>query len=121
MAGKIDKITWGKIVSGNNEYHDIIAIDGNIEERDYPKLKELFGTSHEIGDWEIERLFSNNPDVVIIGVGWVGAVKVPDSLRSTAEKHNVVLNTLKSPKAVTKYNKLIKQDKKVNALIHSTC
>jgi len=120
MAGKV-KIKWGKITAENHKFHDILAIGGQIGERDYNRLKEEFGTSHKIGNWEISKLFTGEPEVIIIGIGYFGAVEVPHELEKQAKKSDIELKLLKSPKAVDKYNSLNIEGKKVNALIHSTC
>ena len=117
----ISKIKWGKIEIAEKKYHDILVYGDTVEERDYPKLKEYFDTSHEIGKWEVEKLFSNDPEVIIIGTGWFGIVKIPDGMKEEAEKKGIKLKILKSNKAVSEYNKLIDSNKAVNALIHSTC
>jgi len=120
MTGGI-KIKWGKITSNNNEYHDVLISNGVIEERDYNRLKEEFGTSHKIGDWEIDKLIQYNPDVIIIGTGYFGAVEVPNELKDRIQKNKFELKFLKSPAAIKEYNSLLSKGKKVNALIHSTC
>lgn len=117
----IDRIKWGKIIVGDKEYHDILFFGDTLEERDYERLKELFGTSHKIGDWEVKKLFSKDPEMIIIGTGWAGVVKVPPAIEKEAKHRGINLKLFKSPKAVKEFNKLTKEGKKVNALIHSTC
>jgi hypothetical protein len=115
------KIKWGKIAISNKEYHDALIYGETVEEREYERLKELFGTAHKIGDWEIKKLFSNDPDTIIIGTGWAGVVKVPPAIEKEAEHRGIELKPLKSPKAVKEFNRLVAEGKKVNALIHATC
>ncbi len=121
MRNKINKIQWGKIFIKDQQYHDILIYNNNIEERDYPKLKKLFGTSHKIGNWETEKLFQGNPEVIIIGKGFFGAVEISDRFKAKTKEIKIELLILTSKRAVKKYNKLVKEGKKVNALIHSTC
>jgi hypothetical protein len=122
MSGmKITYIKWGKIAVNNQKYHDILIYDDTVEEREYDKLKGFYGTGHKIGDWEIKKLLSNNPEVIVVGTGWMGIVEVPEKLKAEVEKRKIILKQLKSPNAVKEYNKLIAEGKKVNVLIHSTC
>ena len=118
---KISKITWGKIIVNGIEYNQILIIGSNIEEREYDRLKSLFGTSHKIGDWEIEKLFSGSPEIILIGTGWDGVLEVHDKIIKQADKLNIKLEILKSEEAISKYNELAKDRKRVNALIHTTC
>ena len=118
---KIDKMKWGKIIVGNKEYHDILVYGDTLEEREYERLKELFGTGHKIGNWEVEKLFSDDPGIIIIGIGWAGCLKVPPIIEKEAKHRGITMKLLKSPRAVKEFNKLMDEGKKVNALIHSTC
>lgn len=117
----IAKIKWGKIIVNDREYHDILVFGDTLEERDYERLKELYGTSHKLGDWEVKRLFSNDPEMIILGTGWAGVLEVPTIIKEEAEHRGIELKLVKSPKAVKEYNKLVQEGKRVNALIHSTC
>ncbi|MDD3648036.1 MAG: MTH938/NDUFAF3 family protein [Candidatus Dojkabacteria bacterium] len=121
MNQKIDKISWGKIKIGDDEYHDVLVSGNSAQERDYPKLQEFFGTSHEIGKWEVDELFNNNPDIIIIGTGWAGVVKIPSGIEDEADKKGINFRKYKSPKAVKEFNRAVGEGKRVNALIHSTC
>lgn len=118
---KISKITWGKIIVNGIEYNQILIIGSKIEEREYDRLKSLFGTSHKIGDWEIKKLFSGSPEIILIGTGWDGVLEVPDEIIKQAKKLNKKLEILKSEEAIRKYNELVKDGERVNALIHTTC
>lgn len=118
---KIDKIQWGKILIKDKQYHDVLIYNNTIEERNYSKLKQIFGTGHKIGDWELQKLLSNNPEIIIFGTGWLSAIKVPKNTQDKIKQKGIRLKLLKSSKAVKEYNRLIQEGKKVNALIHSTC
>lgn len=118
---KIDKVEWGKIEVDGKEYGQVLILDDQILERDSEKLHQLFGTTHKIGDWEVEKLFSDNPEAIIIGTGWTGVLKVSEELKTKSEKLQIRMRALRTPKAVEEYNKLTGEGKKVNSLIHTTC
>ena len=122
---KIDKVEWGKIEINGKKYGQVLIIGDQVIERDSEKLHQLFDTTHKIGDWEVEELFNNSPEVIVIGTGWAGVLKISEELiRQLAEKSEklgVELKILKTPKAVKEYNQLAEEGKKVNALIHTTC
>ena len=73
---KIDKVEWGKIEINGKKYGQVLIIGDQVIERDSEKLHQLFDTTHKIGDWEVEKLFSGNPELIIIGTGWAGVLKV---------------------------------------------
>ena len=120
---RIDSTQFGEIVIDDKKYHQVLIVGDKVEERDYKKLKELFGTSHEIGNWEIEALLSNNPEIIVIGTGQTGAMAAPrqSDFQNRDGGKDVELIVAETPKAIEIYNDRVKLDKRVNALIHTTC
>lgn len=119
----IDSTSFGTVTIDGTTYHQVLIIGDKIEERDWEKLKKLFDTSHEIGEWEVKELVSNKPEVIIIATGQDGAMgkELPAaSLRKQAgESIEIVIEP--TPKAIEIYNEKVKSGKRVNALIHTTC
>ncbi len=119
----INSTEFGNVVIDNKKYNQVLIIGDSVMERDYNKLEELFSTSHEIGDWEVEELLKENPEIIVIGTGQNGAMEVDKpaaNLRKQAGKEIEVI-TAETPKAIEIYNQKTKQGKRVNALIHTTC
>lgn len=117
----IDSTKFGEAIIDNKKYHQVLIIGDLIEERDYKKLEELFGTSHKIGDWEMEKLLSNNPEIIVIGTGQNGAMALDKETieKLQNKKTEVIIET--TPKIIEIYNNQVKLGKRVNALIHTTC
>ncbi|MGB9707066.1 MAG: MTH938/NDUFAF3 family protein [Microgenomates group bacterium] len=118
---KIESVSWGKVKIDGREYHQVLIVGDKVFERDKPKLEELFGTTHQIGDWEEELLLSQNPEIILIATGWSGVLKVTENLKFKIENLGIELKTVLTPKIVSEYNRLVAEGKKVNALIHTTC
>ncbi|HUT44146.1 MAG TPA: MTH938/NDUFAF3 family protein [Desulfobacterales bacterium] len=117
----IDQIDWGKIEVDGQEYRQVLIIGDEVLERDDKKLHQLFNTTHQIGDWEEELLFSGKPEVIVIGNGFDGVLGVSEELKAKSEKLGTELKILKTPQAVEEFNRFSEAGKKVNALIHTTC
>ncbi|MDP2940145.1 MAG: MTH938/NDUFAF3 family protein [Candidatus Omnitrophota bacterium] len=117
----INSTQFGEIIIDNKKYYQVLIIGDKIEERDYKKLKELFGTSHEIGNWEIEALISNNPEIIIIGTGQNGAMEVDEKTIKKFQDKGIETIIATTPKIIEIYNDQVKLGKRVNALIHTTC
>jgi len=116
----INSTQFGSITIDGKKYGQVLIVGDSVYERDYDKLNQIFGTSHRIGDWEIKQLLENGPDVVIIGTGQSGAMEVGKEVEKIKSKGIEVIAEI-TPKAIESYNQKIKQDKKINALIHTTC
>lgn len=118
---KVNKVSWGKVKVDDKDYHQVLLIGDKVFERDGDKLRELFGTTHQIGDWEKKELVSGSPEIVLIATGWSGLVKIEDDFKKELAKRKIVLETVLTPKVVKRYNQLIEEGKRVSALIHTTC
>src|SRR3989344_1518623 len=117
----IDEIKFGSVKIDGKKYHQVLIIGEKIIERESEKLHELFGTSHKIGDWEQATLIAGNPEVILIGDGFQGVLAVEPKVMEKLQKSGAEIIIAHSPAAIHKYNELVKQGKKVNALIHTTC
>lgn len=118
---QINSYSFGEIIIDNKQYHQVLIIGEEVEERDWERLEKEFGTTHRIGEWEKEKLLSNNPEVIIIGTGHQGVLKIDPSLIDLLRKKGIEFFIALTPKAIDIYNQKIKEKRKVNALIHTTC
>lgn len=118
---KIEKISWGKVRVDGKEYHQVLIVGDEVEERDRARLENLFGTTHKIGDWEQRKLLSGNPEIILVASGWSGVLKVNEKFKKQIARLGIELRVVLTPQVVKKYNQLIKEGKQVSALIHTTC
>jgi len=118
---KIEKVSWGKIKVDGQTYHQVLLVGDKVVERDKQKLEKLFGTTHQIADWERKKLLSGPPEIILIAAGWTGILKVDEEFKKQIGKVGTELRTILTPKIVAEYNRLVGEGRKVNALIHTTC
>lgn len=117
----IDSTKFGRVRINGKDYNQVLIVGNKVIERGYEKLKELFNTSHKIGDWEIEELLKENPEIIVIGTGQDGMLEPGNFfIRQMSDRGIEVIST-KTPEAIEIYNEKIKAGKRVNALIHTTC
>ena len=109
----IDSTGFGRIVIDGKKCNDVLIVNNEILERDWGS------GSHRISTGEAEKLLVDSPDVIIVGTGQAGVLKVDNNIIEKLRK-NAELLILKTPEIVKRFNELSK-DKKVNALIHTTC
>ncbi len=117
---KIDEIKFGSITIDGKHFHQVIINDVAVP-RDSAKLNELFGTTHKLGEWEVEALLRGGPKHIIIGSGFQGVLEVQPEVREKLEKSGAKVLILPSPAAVRHYNEMVQEGEKVNILIHTTC
>ncbi len=108
----IDPTNFGEIVIDKKKYRDVLIINTQVFDRNTDD-------AHTISNNESGKLIENNPDVVIIGTGVFGGLKVEERIKEKIGK-NAELIIMKTSHAAEKYNELTK-NKRVNILLHSTC
>jgi len=116
----IDATEFGSItVDGKTYKHDvIIRLSGKVEKRRKRLSKEKYGTSHIISKAEAKFVFEDGCDLLIVGAGQDGNVRLsPEASKYFDEKHCRVL-TQPTPEAIRAFNE--SHGGKI-ALMHVTC
>jgi len=102
-----------------------LKIDGRIYYSDmmvwWDGEREFVEKGHLIDMKLFTRLIRKKPEMVVIGGGQQGRVKIPDDVRSLAGSSKIKLFWEPSDKAVDIFNAMARTGKKVAALVHTTC
>lgn len=121
MAVRFDSTKFGSVTVNGEKYKDVLVVGGKVIPRNLDMLHDRYGTGHVIAPQEVDRLFENDVDFVVVGTGQSGVLKVTEDLKEAARASGTNLIIAKSPKAIVRFNELTKEGKEVNALIHVTC
>lgn len=103
-----------------------ITIDGNKYSRDviiFPdRVKEGWWRreGHRLSLEDLQEVFEFKPEVLVIGTGYSGLMKVPQDVRDYVTTKNIELVVENTRRACQTYNRLC-QSKKVLAAFHLTC
>jgi len=122
----IEEFTWGKFVVLGKEHSESedgrvgagkdIRILGDV----VTKWKERKG--HELTLEMITGIFDHGIDILVIGLGWYGALTCPEAVEQAILHHGITqLILLKTPEACQEYNRLVSEGKKAALLAHGTC
>ncbi|MEM2482750.1 MAG: Mth938-like domain-containing protein [Candidatus Nezhaarchaeales archaeon] len=110
----IDEYEFGKIVIDRRKYNrDVIITSKNV--REWWRVK-----GHEVCVKDLEVIENEDLEVLIIGTGYFGIVKVLPEVEEWAEKKGVELIALPTREACNLYNEK-SREKKVIAALHLTC
>lgn len=111
---KFEGTSFGSVTAGNKKYnHDVhVDPDGNIAPRE---------GDHKVSADEIRTVLKSNPEVIVIGTGQFGCVKLSEEAVRVAEASGVKVVRGRTPKAIKKFNELIDEGKRVAAIVHVTC
>ena len=111
----IDKYSFGNIsIRGKKYKSDLIIYENSVNDAWWRK------EGHNIGIDDIQEVIDKKPDILIIGTGYYGLMKVPSDLIEYLESKDIRVIVKKTKEACDEYNKLY-QNKKVIAAFHLTC
>lgn len=116
---RIENYTFGELCIDNRSYQTdiIITAQGEIKQRD-TKYTLTFQSRHTISLEEIVVLCEEEPEVIIIGTGEHGRVRLSQEAEQYLQKQQIEIIIGRTPVIIEKYNKCTK--KKI-AWLHPRC
>ena len=113
-APRIDNAFFGSLLVDGRKYNNDLVISWNGDVKDRP-------SNHDFTSAEMESILISDPDVVVVGTGHSGMLKVAHDVDVTARLKGVELVVKPTVQAVQEYNKFARLGKRVVAVLHSTC
>jgi Uncharacterized conserved protein len=120
QAMRIDRSEFGSItVDGKTYDHDVmIGLSGRVSKRKKKLSKQQYGTSHVVSKAEAKAVFEKGSDVIIIGSGQEGNVRLSPEAEDYFAKKRCEVLLQPTQKAIRSFNRSAKR--KI-ALMHVTC
>jgi hypothetical protein len=111
----IDHYDFGEIVIDGVKYgYDVIVFDKKVE-------RWVRKESHHVYVDEVKKVLNLEPEVIVIGNGYGGVMKIDEEVKEEIENKNIKLIIQTTKQAVKTFNKLLKEKKKIVGLFHLTC
>lgn len=110
---RITKYSFGSIEINGKSYEDIKIYKNQVLPWHYVEHHTV--TLQDIND------ITADIEILVIGNGQSGLVKVLPEVEEFAEKKKIKLIIAETPKACEIFNDLVRKEKKVAAILHSTC
>ena len=116
----IDGTTFGSIaIDGKTYEHDvIIRLSGQVEKRRKKLSKEKYGTSHIVSKEEAKFIYEDGSDLLIIGAGQEGNVRLSPEASDYFEKKGCAVTAQPAPEAIRSFYE--SRSRKIG-LMHVTC
>jgi len=113
----IEQYTTGShmTVQGTKYYQDLKIIQGDVKDNWWRK------EGHRLAAADISDILSAKPDVLVIGTGYAGNMRVPVSLRTSIESRDIKVIVEKTSEATKTFNCLFTRGKNVAGAFHLTC
>jgi hypothetical protein len=111
----IDSYNFGEITIDGKVYtSDVIIYKVRVDD----SWRRMEG--HKLSIADLEDILQKNPDILIIGTGEAGVMKVPPDVISALEAKGIKVIVMKTGDACKEYNK-ISTSANVAAALHLTC
>ncbi len=113
---KIADYSFGTITVDGQDYESDVIIWPNSVEQCWQRKE-----GHHLRVEDLSRVLQKHPDVLIIGTGHDGVMRVPDSTQQAIRARGINLEVHATNKAVARYNQLQSSNRHVVAALHLTC
>jgi hypothetical protein len=111
----IESYTFGRmVVEGKSFTSDLIIFPDKIQESWWRK------SGHRLCLEDLEEVFQVQPEVIVVGTGFTGLMKVDQEVKKYTQARGVHLIIEKSKKAAERFNEISSQKRTVGAF-HLTC
>jgi hypothetical protein len=102
-------------IEGRTYHSDVKIIDDEVRANWWRKA------GHRLDQSDILDILEKRPDVLVVGTGYAGMMRVPDATREVLEGQGIGLHMEKTGNAVRVFNRLHKQGRRVAGAFHLTC
>ncbi|MCG2767873.1 MAG: Mth938-like domain-containing protein [Anaerolineae bacterium] len=111
----IESYSFGRIVIEGRKYSsDVLVYPESVQDA----WQRLEGHNLQLED--LEDALRHSPDVLVIGTGTFGKMKVTSELKAALEQKGVKVIVARTGQAVRKYNEM-QSEGEVVAALHLTC
>ncbi len=112
----IDEYEFGSIRIGGSDHDGDVIIRGTDITRWWREKGHLLQAA------DIRSMVESSPEVIVVGTGYHGAVKIAEDALSLCREKGIELITRPTTEAVEIYNRLVEEeDRIVFAALHLTC
>lgn len=112
----VEAYDFGTIrVAGTTYTSDVIIMPDTVKDSWWRR------EGHNLCIEDLTDVIEAKPDVLVIGTGYYGRMKVPADIRSYLESKGIEVRAAKTGKAVKEFNELQQRIGKVIAALHLTC
>lgn len=112
----IEEYEFGKIVINGETYHtDVLVFPDRVRDQWWRRK------GHELAIEDLKCVVAAQPEVLIVGTGYSGGLRIPNETKRQLENHHVQLIAKKTPEACSIFNSMIQTRRNVVSALHLTC
>lgn len=112
----IEACSFGSMrVDGKDYDRDLLILPGGVR----PGWRRKEG--HSLCLEDLSAVWAEKPEVLVVGRGQSGVMRIPDPVKKALEQKGVRLVDAETPRAAILFNELVDSGKRVAGAFHLTC
>jgi hypothetical protein len=112
----IENYSFGHMVVDGRDYDEDLKVVGDRILDNWWRQK-----GHRVALDDLKDILSADPDILVIGMGASGNMRVPDDLRSALEEQGIEVIAEPTAEAAKTFDRLRDEGKNVAGAFHLTC
>ena len=112
----IEDYSFGRIVIDGKTYRQDVIVYPDRVKSDWWRRE-----GHSLCLEDLEEVLRDPPEVLVVGTGYLGLMRVPREVREKLEEMGIRVVVEKTGKAYRTFNKLLSEGRRVVAALHLTC
>ena len=112
----IEDYGFGRIVIDGKTYRQDVIVFPDRVKSDWWRRE-----GHSLCLEDLEEVLRDPPEVLVVGTGYLGLMRVPREVREKLEEMGIRVVVEKTGKAYRTFNKLLSEGRRVVAALHLTC
>ena len=113
---QITEYTFGRItINGETYQTDVIITPQDVKDNWRRKV------GHNLAIEDLADVMTTQPEIVIIGSGYYGRMRIPQATRDYLEEQGIQLVVAKTAEAIDRFNHLQQECARIVAALHLTC
>ena len=113
---EITEYTFGRItINGETYQTDVIITPQDVKDNWRRKV------GHNLAIEDLADVMTTKPEIVIIGSGYYGRMRIPQATRDYLEEQGIQLVVAKTAEAIDRFNHLQQECARIVAALHLTC
>ena len=113
---RVRSYSFGSITIDDRTFRSDVIIYRDSVDADWWRAE-----GHALSAADLAGVVAARPDVIVVGTGSFGILKVPEETRRSLAERGIGLVIERTAKAVVVYNELREQGRNVIAALHLTC
>lgn len=112
----IEFYDFGKVIIDGKEYTSDVIIYPERVEANWWRRK-----GHELCLDDIQEVLKKKPDILVVGIGYSGLMRILPEVKQALEKEGVKLIVKSTSEACQIFNQLLRSNQSAVAALHLTC